>query len=232
MNRMLVVVFHEESKAYEGADALLQLDADGTITLFAYAVLAKSAEGTTSVKVGDHTPPIGTLMGTSLGALIGLMGGPAGMAIGTAAGLAVGAVGDFSNARIGDDFVENVKKALSPNTVALAAEIGEDSTNPVDTRMEAIGGSVFRRTLSKATEAAHEKELAAMRADLAQFKAEAASERGARRERIQEKIQQLESRIQGLMQTAKERQEAVEHQAQAKAKILKSKAETTRANRS
>ena len=80
MDRMLVVVFDNESKAYQGKNALLQLDGEGSISIYAYAVLAKHADGTATVKQGDGEGPIGTLIGTSLGSLIGLLGGPAGLA--------------------------------------------------------------------------------------------------------------------------------------------------------
>jgi uncharacterized membrane protein len=46
MDRMLVVVFDNESKAYEGKQALLELDAEGSISVYAYSVLAKGADGT------------------------------------------------------------------------------------------------------------------------------------------------------------------------------------------
>ena len=35
MDRMLVVVFNNETKAYEGERALLQLDAEGSISVYA-----------------------------------------------------------------------------------------------------------------------------------------------------------------------------------------------------
>src|SRR6516165_5661508 len=86
MDRMLVVVFDNESKAYEGKKTLLQLDGEGSITVYAYAVLAKHADGSATIKQGDDSGPIGSLLGTSMGSLIGLLGGPAGVAIGASAG--------------------------------------------------------------------------------------------------------------------------------------------------
>src|SRR5579864_9236531 len=117
MDRMLVVVFNTEVQAYQGRQALLQLDSDGSISVYAYAVLAKRADGTVSVKQGDEAGPIGTLLGTSFGSLIGLLGGPAGMAIGAAAGMAAGGAADLNNARIGEDFIDDVTKVLLPNRV-------------------------------------------------------------------------------------------------------------------
>lgn len=231
MDRMLVVVFDSESKAYEGKKALLQLDSEGSISVYGYAVLAKHADGTASVKQGDDAGPLGSLIGTSLGSLIGLLGGPVGVAVGATAGLAVGGVADLDNARIGDDFIEDVTKVLSPNTVAVVAEIEEDWTTPVDARMEAIGGSVFRRALSEVRETVDREEIAAMKADLAQMKAEHAQARADRQGKLREKINRLDSKIQARLQKAKDRRQTAERQAQAKAQILKSKVEAARANR-
>src|ERR1700757_4037945 len=137
MDRMLVVVFPNESKAYEGKKALQQLDSEGSISVYAYAVLTKNADGTASVKQGDDVGPIGTLLGTSLGSLIGVLGGPVGVAAGAAAGMAAGSSVDLNNNRVGTDFIDDVQKALLPTHVALVAEVDEEWTTPVDTRMEA-----------------------------------------------------------------------------------------------
>lgn len=224
MDRMLVVVFENETKAYEGKNALLQLDGEGSISVYAYAVLAKHADGTATVKQGDDSGPIGTLLGTSFGSLIGLLGGPVGLAIGASAGLALGAAADLNNARIGEDFIDDVNKMLVPNRVAVVAEIEEDWTTPVDTRMEAIGGSIFRRALSDVKHTIHEENVAAMKADLAQMKAEHAKAHSDRKAKLQEKINQLDSKIQAQLQKAKEGREAAERQAQAKVRVLEAKA--------
>ena len=224
MDRMLVVVFDNETKAYEGKKALLQLDGEGSISVYAYAVLAKHADGTATVKQGDDSGPIGTLLGTSFGSLIGLLGGPVGLAIGASAGLALGAAADLNNARIGEDFIDDVNKMLVPNRVAVVAEIEEDWTTPVDTRMEAIGGSVFRRALSEVKQTVHEENVAAMKADLAQMKAEHAKAHADRKAKLQEKVNQLDSKIQTQLQKAKDRRESLERQAQAKVQVLEAKA--------
>jgi len=224
MDRMLVVVFDNETKAYEGKEALQRLDGEGSISVYAYAVLAKHADGTATVKQGDDSGPIGSLVGTSFGSLIGLLGGPAGLAIGASAGLAVGAAADLNNARIGEDFIDDVTKVLLPNRVAVVAEIEEDWTTPVDTRMEAIGGSVFRRALSDVKHTIHEENVAAMKADLAQMKAEHSKAHADRKAKLQEKINQLDSKIQAQLQRAKDGREAAERQAQAKVRVLEARA--------
>jgi uncharacterized membrane protein len=157
MDRMLVVVFENESKAYEGKKALLQLDGEGSIGLYGYAVLAKNTDGSASVKQGDDVGPIGSLVGTSLGSLIGVLAGPVGLAVGASAGLLAGATADINNAGIGYDFIDDVSKVLLPDRVAV---IDEDWTTPVDARMEALGGTVFRRALSEVKEQIQEENVA------------------------------------------------------------------------
>src|SRR6266404_1393973 len=232
MDRMLVVVFDNEAKAYEGKRALLQLDDEGSISVYAYAVLAKHADGTASVRQGDDSGPIGSLVGTSLGSLIGLLGGPAGLAIGAAAGLAAGGAADLNNARIGEDFIDDVTKLLLPNRVAVVAEIEEDWTTPVDTRMEAIGGAVFRRALSDVRDTVDDEEVAGMKADLAQMKAEHAKAHADRKAKLQEKINQLDSKIQTQLQKAKDRRAAAKRQAQAKVQVLEARAAAAKARAS
>ena len=231
MDRMLVVVFDNETKAYEGKEALMQLDGEGSISVYAYAVVSKHADGTV-VKQEDDYGPIGTLLGTSFGGLIGLLGGPAGFAIGLATGAVAGAAVDLHNVGIGGDFIEDVNKVLAPNKFAVVAEVDEEWTTPVDTRMEAIGGIVFRRALSEVKQTLHEEHVAAMKADLAQMKAEQAQASADRKAKPQEKINKLDSKIQEQLQKAKEGREAAQREAQAKVKVLKEKAAAAKAKAS
>ncbi|HMF89279.1 MAG TPA: DUF1269 domain-containing protein [Candidatus Angelobacter sp.] len=229
MDRMLVVVFDNESKAYEGKQALQQLDDEGSINIYSYAVLAKGADGKATIKQSEDVGPLGPLLGTSLGSLIGLLGGPTGLAIGAAAGALGGTSAALENSRIGADFIDDVNKDLSPNRVALVAEIEEEWTTPVDTRMEAIGGKVFRRALSEAQDTVNKEDVDAMKADLAKMKEEHSKARAERKTNLQEKISHLDSKIEGWMQKDQDRTEAVARQAKAKLQILKEKASAPRA---
>jgi len=229
MNRMLVVVFDTEPKAYEGKKALLQLDNEGSIAVYSSAVVAKNADGTMTTKQSDDPGALGTLVGTSLGSLVGLLGGPIGLAIGAGVGFVAGFAADLNNARIGGDFVDDVKKELLPNKFAVVAEIQEDWTTPVDTRMEAIGGIVFRRALSDVKHTVNEEEITAMKADIAQMKAEHAKAQADRKAKLLEKINHLDSKLQARLERGKQQREAAEHQAKAKAEILKTKAAALKA---
>jgi uncharacterized protein YdcH (DUF465 family) len=71
-----------------------------------------------------------------------------------------------------------------------------------------------------------------MKADLAQIKAEHAKAQADRKAKLQEKINQLDSKIQTQLQNAKDRREATQRRAQAKVQVLKDKAAEARARAS
>ena len=229
IDRMLVVIFDRESKAYEGRKALFELEDEGSIIVYADAVVARNADGAAMVREGDDPIPVDTVVGTALGALVGLLGGPVGAGLGAAVGLAAGGAVDVHHAAVGEDFVEDVRKELSPEKFALIAEIQEEWTEPVDTRMEAIGGKVFRRALSEVGHLMNEEDIAAMRADLAQMKAEHAQAHADRKGKLQEKIIQLDSKIQAQLEKSKERRKAAEAREKAKVEFLKVKATALKA---
>ena len=229
MERMLVVVFENESKANEGTKALRQLDLENSITVYRHAMVVKNPDGTITVRESDDRGPFGLLVGTALGSLIGVLGGLAGIGIGGTRGLIAGGAVDLHDARVAEDFVDDVAKALLPNRAAVVAEIEEDASGPVDTQMEAIGGTIFRRALSEVKHTIHNEQIAAIKADLAQMKSEHAQARAERKAKLQEKINQLDSRQQALLQKAKERREAAQREARAKVKLLQAKAAAAKA---
>ena len=224
MERMLVVVFDNEKKAFEGKSALRQLELEGSISIYAGAVVAKHADGTVSVKQLDDDMPIGMLTGTAVGSLIGLLGGPVGLAIGVASGLTIGALYDADTLRVGEDFVTDVLKSLTPNKAAVVAEVEEAWTIPVDTRMEALGGTVFRRALWAVQEQVRREEIAAMKADLAQFKSEISKAHADRKAKLQKKIGELEAKIDSQKKKTIQRRKAFETRQKAKKAILKENA--------
>jgi len=127
MERMLVVVFDSEEKAQEGQSALRELELEGSIAIYAGTLVIKHADGNVSFKPIDDFG-VGTLAGTAVGSLIGLLGGPirAGRRcpVGTHTRRALRP--RYCARRRG--FVDDVLEALTPNKVAVAAEIEEDWT--------------------------------------------------------------------------------------------------------
>ncbi len=223
MDRMLVVVFQNESIAFEGKRALLQLDRDGSISVYAYAVVAKTANGSTTVNQSEDFGPHGTLAGNSLESFLSLLGGPMSLAA-VEFGAGAGASAHLDRARLGADFMEEVAEVLLPWRIAVIAEIAEGWTTPVDAAMEAIGGVVLRRALSRVKNTVDVEDVTAIRADMAQLKAEQTKVHTDRKAKLQEKIDWLDSKLRAQFQRAKDGRQAAERDAQAKVHVRKAKA--------
>ena len=67
MEKMLVVVFYNEKKAFEGTRALADLDFEGNIAVYAEAVIQKNQDGTVSMKHEEDDFPVRTVGGTAIG---------------------------------------------------------------------------------------------------------------------------------------------------------------------
>jgi uncharacterized membrane protein len=145
VNKMIVTIFSDEKNAYEGLKALKALHTEGSLTLHAATVVAKDAQGRVSLKQTEDLGPAGTMFGLATGSLVGLLGGPVGMAAGAAAGTLMGSLFDLATLGVGEEFLAEVSQNLTSGKVAVIGDIDEDWVTPLDTRMEALGGTVFRR---------------------------------------------------------------------------------------
>ena len=142
MEKMVVVVFNNQPKALEGWQTLRELDKEGEISLYEVRIVAKEPSG--HVRVIDNADVLAFPMiagSTVVGTLVGLLGGPLGAFIGASGGALIGAIGDAEEVGVTEEFVNDIKTALTPGKVALVAEIDEEWVTPLDTRMERIGGS-------------------------------------------------------------------------------------------
>jgi uncharacterized membrane protein len=224
MDKMLVVVFRDESKAYEGSKALRELHAEGSITLYAAAVIAKDALGKVTVKQAADQGPLGTLLGFSTGGLIGLLGGPAGLALGAATGSLTGSLYDLARAGISDDFLAEVSQHLLPGRTAVVAEIDEEWVTPVDSRMDTLGGVVFRRARGEFIDAQIEREIAADQAELAKLKAERDQAVGETKAKLQAKVDAAQQKLQARRDQYDKRTTAIKSEGEAKIKTLQEQA--------
>ena len=231
MYKMLAVVFNDERSAYDGARALSDLNKEGSIDVFAAAVLQKDAHGWVATKKVISDFPIQTLAGTAMGGLIGLLGGPAGVAVGSAAGVMAGLLGDMYTANVDEEFLTEVSTALTPGKWAVIAEVDEDWVTPVDTRMEALGG-VVHRTLKSSFEHDQWSQAAADgRTELDQLKAEERDARADRKAKLQAQIERLSKRVEAKLDRAKARSRQAEEEFQAKVAALEKRVNKERGDK-
>ena len=226
MDRMLVVIFDDEKQAYEGSRALKQLHNEGSVAVYAAAVVARDSEGKVSVKDAADKGPLGMAVGMMVGAMIGVVGGPAGVAVGAASGTLAGSIADLYDAGVDLDFLDQVGGELKPGKAALIADADEYWSVPADTRMEALGGTVLRRWRTEVADEQLEKELAATRADWAALKAEYNEATGDMKAKAKSKMDEAKATWEKTAARAKARINTLEEESKAKAQALKEQINT------
>ncbi len=219
-NTMIVAIFDTETQAYEGFRALRDLHAQGSITLYASAVIAKDAAGKATLGHGADAGPLGTGVGVVTGSLLGLLGGPTGAVIGATAGTVGGVLYDMANAGVGTDFLAEVEQQLQPGKVAVVAEVWEDWLMPLDRSMEAAGGVVLRRAREEVLADQLARDAAAYKAELAHWKAERALDGNEARAMLQAKIATVKAGLQATRDRAHAALEATKQEMDAKVKSL------------
>lgn len=231
MDKILVVIFDDESKAYEGSRTLQDLHNEGSITLYAKAVIAKDANGRVNVKQADDEGPIGTGVGLLTGSLLGLLGGPAGVALGASAGMFGGMLYDLANLGVGEDFLHEVGQYLLPGKAAVVAEVWEAWVMPVDKRMQAVGGIVFRRTRGEIVDVQIERDVAAFEAEIAELEAELNQVTGEAKAKLQAKIDMAKTKLQAMQDSIKAKIETSQQETEAKIKSLQEQADKAEGER-
>jgi uncharacterized membrane protein len=226
MNKVVVVVFGDEKRAYEGSRAMQDLHREGSITLYGDAVITKDPSGKASVRKADDPGPEGTLIGLLVGSLAGLVGGPVGLGVGAGTGTLIGAAFDLTRFGIGSDFVTEVEEFLLPGHAAVIAEIDEVWQTPLDTRMEALNGRVFRRSRIQVEDAYYEKEFAAFEAELDSLEAELEKASAKQKAKLEAKVQETRRKLTAKQQELKARTEAVKREGEAKIESLKAQIAT------
>jgi uncharacterized membrane protein len=224
MDKMVVVVFDTEPKAYEGLRAFADLHREGSLTVYSDAVIAKDASGSVAVRQSASIGPVGTLLGGATGTLIGLLGGPAGAAAGMLAGTLGGASYDVANLGVGADFVDEISKRLTPGKAAVAAEIEEQWIAPLDARMDEAGGVVYRRSRRDVVDFQDERDAAALRQEMDQMQEELAQAKGEAKEKLKTTIAKTQASLKAAEDRAKARVDAVDKTVDAKLQALKDQA--------
>lgn len=228
MEKMLVIIFDDEKKAYEASRALNQLDSSGDITVHAEAVVQKNPDGTLSAKKAEGDFPVRTLGGTAIGSLIGLLGGLPGVMIGAATGALVGGATDINAAGVDEDFLKDVSRNLVPGMCAIVADVSEEWVTPVDTSMEELGGIVNRTTKKNFEADLRARDAALLRSEVDHLKAERAKARADRKAKLQAKIDSLNARLQAKQAAAKTRGEQLKSESDAKIQALNEKEKAAR----
>lgn len=223
MEKMLVVVFDNETNAYDGSRELIYLDSEGSITVHAAAVVGRADNGALTVEKVVEEFPIRVVGGTAIGGLIGLLGGLPGFVAGTVAGSMVGGTGDIYNDLVDSDFLSDVSAKLTPGKFAVVADLSEEWTTPLDSRMEKLDGTVFRTAKQNVEDARRAREIRELKAEIDGLKAEQTQATAARKAKLQAKIDLLNAKMKDKQERAKQRLDQRMSEDDAKIKSIKEK---------
>jgi uncharacterized membrane protein len=206
MNKVIFVGFDTEQQADEGDCALHDMHRDGTLTLYNDAVVVKEPGGNVTLRQPPDAEAIGTFGGMITGGLLGLLGGPVGAAVGLGAGTLIGAAFDLTKEGLDRDFIEDVGARLEPGKAAVIAEIDEYWQVPLDTRMEALGGKLLRRTRTQIEDAYLEREIEAAQQELADLEAETLAEVKATTDKTRQRAEKLQAKLDDAKRKVREKQ--------------------------
>jgi uncharacterized membrane protein len=230
MSKFVVIVFPGETQTYQGTRALKELHAEGSVTLYGMAVIAKDAKGNLAIKEAADAGPLGTAVGALVGGLIGLLAGPAGALAGAMGGTFIGGLTDLFNYGVAADFLDKVSNELAPGKFAIVAEIAEDWTTPLDARMESLGGTVLRTWRSDFEDEQIAKDAAAFDAEFEQMKREYAQASAETKAKLKAKLDQAKANLEQAQEQLKSRIDAIQREANAKVAALEQQMTTAQAD--
>ena len=224
MSKFIFVSFPDEAKAYEGTRAFEELHTEGSLTLYAMAVVTKGPDGKLTVQRESDRGPLGIAVGSLVGGLIGLLGGPIGVAIGLGGGALLGSLNDLANLGVSGEFLDNVSKSLTPGKVAVVAEVSEEWVMPLDARMSALGGMVHRTGRAAVEDELSQREMASAKAELSQLRDEYENAKAESKATLKARIDEVEARAHTSSERLHTRMNHLRQETEAKLKSLEAQA--------
>jgi hypothetical protein len=120
--------------------------------------------------------------------------------------------------------LDGVGISLKPGKAAVVAEIWEDRVRPVDTKMEALGGVVFRHTRKDILDLQIGRDITMLKAEIDELEDEHDRASGEAKTKLQEKIDTARAKLQTTVSSIQARLEAGPEEMKAKIDSLQEQA--------
>jgi uncharacterized membrane protein len=233
MEKIMVVVFDDETKAHEGIRALKKLDSEGSVSIHSGALIRKGEDNAVEVVPDSELEgfPVGTLAGSFLGGTIGLLGGPAGAAAAATIGGITGFGADMVVGTVDDDLINEVTRQLEPGKSAVVLDLSEDWITPVDADLEPFSRTIIRRLKVDVEDQLVAKRIEADQKEMEAFEQEWSKAREDQKARIHARMEELRDRIRRHKEQLTQRRDRARSDNQAKLDALKKKIASSRAER-
>ena len=145
-NNVIVAVFKVESEGFQAFTELKQAAA-GEKYLVNAAALVKKEKDTYNVLDGfdsGKNTKDDTIIGGTIGMLLGIIGGPIGMLLGGTYGALIGMSVDAGDALFGASMLEQIVAKLDDGMVAIIALASEESQDPLDEKLSKFDTVIAR----------------------------------------------------------------------------------------
>lgn len=195
MTNLIIASFKEEAEAIEASHKLKELETIGDITIYEMAIIKKTTDGKVLVlEADDRTEGLRTLSGMTIGALVGALAGPVGLAVGMLTGTATGLVLEEDHYDLSEEFRTKALSQLEPGTIAIIAEIDEDSEIFVDSTLGPLGATIMRTDVDYLYDEQADEEMENLEEEIADERAKIKSASAAEKSRIQQRIAGLKEK--------------------------------------
>jgi len=145
MANIIVIPFKEEENAIAALHKIKELDGYGDITLYEHMMIRKKAHNQYEVLFyKEEGEGWRTFTGMALGGLVGALAGPLGFFVGLYTGTVAGAAWDVSHYDFEEELVKRVSNKMNIGTIAIIAEVGEDSSIFIDDALKPYTSEIIR----------------------------------------------------------------------------------------
>jgi uncharacterized membrane protein len=152
MNQLIVVAFDHLDDARKAMQRLRELEAEGRIRFEDTAIVERELDGSAHVRNEvSGTTEGAAVIGAIIGGVVGFAFPLAGIALGAALGAVVGTRLDTG---VSGDFVDEIKKSLTPGRSALFLVVKQAEVDPLIAALRDFPGEVIQTSLDSETEEA------------------------------------------------------------------------------
>jgi hypothetical protein len=153
-----------------------------------------------------------------------IIGGPPVAALGAAGGALMGGWRYALDLGVDLDFLDELSRALTPGKSAIVAEIEEECVTPLDSRMEAVGGTVLRAWRDHLEDERMRREAERRRAELALLQTERAQATVDSQSKLETRVAEARAQCRSVCDRVQARIDRLREETNAKIEALQEQA--------
>ena len=212
MSEYVIAVVPDQGTAIEGLRVLDDLHAAGSVTLYGTVIVRREGNGELAIEQRSDDGPARAGVGSLLGGLVGLFGARDSTFW-----------REHLRTEVRDDFLADIVRELVPGKHAVIAEVSSESNALLDSRLTALGASVFHQVRSDGADDLLEQSVGSSAAELERRRAQRESV-AAISTALDAELEHAQQRLQLMAETARKRLSDTKEQLEARLETLASQA--------